>query len=175
MSVAHAEPMTIELDAARQFDFWLGEWDCTWQADGLEHIGTNSVYADLGGMVLVENFDGRPSLDYQGLSYSVYDRKEQCWKQTWVDSEGTYLDFVGRFEDGAMELRRTVDGVALPDALGADRGERVRLVVCALGRRRRDLDAALGDRVRPCPIAGSTRTSRRSTHAAKRSGSQSGS
>ena len=75
MSVAHAEPRTIELDPARQFDFWLGDWDCTWHTDGLEHIGTNSVYADLGGMVLVENFDGRPSLDYQGLSYSVFDRK----------------------------------------------------------------------------------------------------
>ena len=109
MSVAHAEPLTIELDAARQFDFWLGEWDCTWHADGLEQVGTNSVYADLGGMVLVENFDGRPSLDYQGLSYSVYDRKAHCWKQTWVDSEGVYLDFAGRFEDGAMELRRTAE------------------------------------------------------------------
>ncbi|MGH3073214.1 MAG: hypothetical protein ACRDNB_13240 [Gaiellaceae bacterium] len=110
MSVAHAEPLTIELDAARQFDFWLGEWDCSWHADGLEHVGTNSVYADLGAMVLVENFDGRPSLDYQGLSYSVYDRKAQCWRQTWVDSEGTYLDFAGRYEDGAMELRRSADG-----------------------------------------------------------------
>ena len=107
MSVAHAEPQTIELDAARQFDFWLGEWDCSWHADGLEHVGTNSVYADLGGMVLVENFDGRPSLDFQGLSYSVYDRAAQRWRQTWVDSEGTYLDFAGCFEDGAMELRRS--------------------------------------------------------------------
>jgi hypothetical protein len=107
MSVAHAEPQTIELDAARQFDFWLGEWDCSWHADGLEHVGTNSVYADLGGMVLVENFDGRPSLDFQGLSYSVYDRAAQRWRQTWVDSEGTYLDFAGGFEDGAMELRRS--------------------------------------------------------------------
>ena len=175
MSVAHAEPRTIELDPARQFDFWLGEWDCTWHADGLEHIGTNSVYADLGGMVLVENFDGRPSLDYQGLSYSVYDRKAQCWKQTWVDSEGIYLDFSGRFEDGAMELRRRRRRRPLPDALGADRRERVRLVVPALRRRRPDLDGPLGDRVQPCPIAGSTHTSRRSTHAARRSGSRSGS
>ena len=110
MSVAHAELRTIELDPARQFDFWLGEWDCTWQADGLEHSGTNSVYADLGGMVLVENFDGRPSLDFQGLSLSAYDRAEQRWKQTWVDSDGTYLDFVGGFEDGAMELRREAGG-----------------------------------------------------------------
>jgi hypothetical protein len=110
MSVAQA-PLTIELDAARQFDFWLGEWDCTWHADGLEHMGTNSVYADLGGVVVVENFDGRPSLDFQGLSYSVYDRREQRWKQTWVDSDGNYLAFVGGFEDGAMELRREAGGV----------------------------------------------------------------
>ena len=109
MSVAFVEPSTLELDAARQFDFWLGEWDCSWQADGVEHAGTNSVYADLGGMVIVENFDARPGLDYQGLSYSVYDRPAQCWKQTWVDSQGTYLDFVGRFEDGVMELRRSAD------------------------------------------------------------------
>jgi hypothetical protein len=113
MSVAHAEPTTIELDAARQFDFWLGDWDCTWHQDGLEHVGTNSVYLDLGGCVLVENFDGRPSLDFQGLSFSVYDREAHCWKQSWVDSEGGYLDFAGSFENGVMELRRNgeVDGV----------------------------------------------------------------
>jgi hypothetical protein len=106
MSVAQVEPMTTEVDPARQFDFWLGEWDCTWEQDGVEHVGTNSVYADLGGCVLVENFDGRPSLDFQGLSFSVYDREAGCWKQTWVDSEGGYLDFAGSFENGVMELRR---------------------------------------------------------------------
>jgi hypothetical protein len=110
MSVASSPPRTTELDAARQFDFWLGDWDCTWHADGLEHVGTNSVYADLGGLVVVENFDGRPSLEYQGLSLSVYDRTAQQWKQTWVDSEGNYLDFAGGFADGAMELRRESGG-----------------------------------------------------------------
>ena len=107
MSVAHAEPVTLELDAARQFDFWLGEWDCSWSDDSGRHLGTNSVYLDLGGVVVVENFDGRPSLDFQGLSFSVYDRKARRWKQTWVDSQGDYLDFVGGFADGVMELRRT--------------------------------------------------------------------
>ena len=60
----------------------------------------------------MENFDGRPSPDLQGLSFSVYDRAAQCWKQTWVDSQGGYLDFAGGFENGAMELRRNgeVDG-----------------------------------------------------------------
>jgi hypothetical protein len=109
MSVVHAEPPTVELDAARQFDFWLGEWDCTWVHDGARCTATNSVYADLGGCVVVENFDGRPSLELQGLSFSVYDRAAGCWKQTWVDSEGGYLDFAGSFENGVMELRRNGD------------------------------------------------------------------
>ena len=76
------------------------------------HVATNSVYLDLDGKVVVENFDGRPSLDFQGLSFSVYDRNAGCWKQTWVDSEGSYLDFAGSFENGVMELRRDgeVDG-----------------------------------------------------------------
>jgi hypothetical protein len=97
---------TAQLDAARQFDFWLGEWDCTWAEDGR---GTNSVYHDLGDKVVVESFDGRPSLEYQGMSVSVYDRTSQRWKQTWVDSEGAYLDFVGGYENGVMDLRREAE------------------------------------------------------------------
>ena len=112
MSVVHAEPLTLQLDAARQFDFWLGEWDCSWDDGDRRHVATNSVYLDLGDKVVVENFDGRPSLEFQGLSFSVYDRNARCWKQTWVDSEGSYLDFAGGFENGVMELRRSgeVDG-----------------------------------------------------------------
>ena len=175
MSAVHAEPLTLQLDAARQFDFFLGEWDCSWDDGERRHVATNSVYLDLDGKVVVESFDGRPSLDFQGLSFSVYDRSAGCWKQTWVDSEGSYLDFAGCFENGVMELRRERRARrrsrALPDALGEHRARVARLVVAALRRRRRDLDASLGDRVQPCPIAGSTRTSRRSTHAVRRNGS----
>lgn len=96
-------PATAQLDAARQFDFWLGEWDLTW-GDG--ESGTNSVYLDLGDKVVVESFDARPSMDFQGISHSVYDRASACWKQTWVDTDGNYLDFVGGFANGVMELRR---------------------------------------------------------------------
>lgn len=106
MSTTHVEPHTAELDAPRQFDFWLGEWDCTW-GDG--RSGTNSVYLDLGDVVVVESFDARPAMDYQGMSFSVYDRTAGRWKQTWVDSDGNYLDFVGGYENGVMELRRTAD------------------------------------------------------------------
>jgi len=95
-------PTTAQLDAARQFDFLLGEWDCTW-GDG--RTATDSVYLDLDDRVVVESFDARPALDYQGVSHSVYDRTDGCWKQTWVDSDGTYLALAGGFEHGEMELR----------------------------------------------------------------------
>jgi len=95
-------PATAQLDATRQFDFLLGEWDCTW-SDG---AGTDSVYLDLDDKVVVQSFDARPSLEYQGVSHYVYDREARRWKQTWVDTDGNYLDFVGGFEQGVMELRR---------------------------------------------------------------------
>jgi hypothetical protein len=105
MGIAHPpKPHTAQQDGARQFDFWLGEWDCSW-GDG--EGGTNSVYLDLCDAVVVESFDARPSMDFQGMSFSVYDRNARVWRQTWVDTDANYLDFVGRFEDGVMDLRRS--------------------------------------------------------------------
>jgi hypothetical protein len=97
------------VDERRQFDFWLGEWRARW--DGGH--GTNVVTAELGGTVIFERFESTP---LRGLSLSVYDETDACWKQTWADSAGGYLDFTGRFEDGTMELRRAAreDGLLVP-------------------------------------------------------------
>jgi Protein of unknown function (DUF1579) len=93
----------VRLAAARhQFDFWLGNWDCTWEGGH----GRNAVTAELDGMVIVERFDGRPGTPLRGISVSVYDEAAEAWRQTWVDSAGSYLDFIGGFADGVMELRR---------------------------------------------------------------------
>jgi hypothetical protein len=96
-------------EPARQFDFWLGEWDLAWGEDG---HATNSVYLDFDGKVLVESFDGRPSTELQGMSISTYDEESGCWRQTWVDNNGMYLTFRGEYRHGQMELRtpRVVDG-----------------------------------------------------------------
>ena len=83
-----------------QFDFWLGEWDMTWGADGK---ATNHVLCILDGKVIQENFS---SVDLNGMSVSVYDPERGLWCQTWVDNNGTYLDFTGKFEDGKMILIR---------------------------------------------------------------------
>jgi hypothetical protein len=42
----------------------------------------------------------------RGISVSTFDTKTGKWRQTWVDNEGGYLDFVGEFQDGQMILQR---------------------------------------------------------------------
>jgi hypothetical protein len=53
--------------------------------------------------IIQENFIAP---DLHGLSVSSYDRERHVWCQTWVDNNGSYLDFVGNFEDGKMILVR---------------------------------------------------------------------
>jgi hypothetical protein len=38
--------------ARRQFDIWIGSWDCTWEGGD----GTNVVTAELNGIVTHERF-----------------------------------------------------------------------------------------------------------------------
>src|SRR5262245_47263976 len=94
------------LPADRQFDFWIGEWDVTWSTGK----GTNTISRILDDRVIHESFDASPSAPLRGMSVSVCD--QGLWRQTWVDSNGSYLDFVGEFKDGKMDLRRraTLDG-----------------------------------------------------------------
>ena len=87
-------------NAENQFDFWLGEWNVTWGEDGK---GTNHIERILDGRILQENFIAP---DLHGMSVSSYDPERGRWCQTWVDNNGTYLDFTGKFEDNRMILSR---------------------------------------------------------------------
>jgi len=42
----------------------------------------------------------------RGTSVSIFDSTAGKWKQTWVDNEGGYLDFIGELKDGQMVLQR---------------------------------------------------------------------
>lgn len=95
---------------ARDFDFWVGEWDLSWPAqqtggeEGDVGRGINRISKKFGECVVEENFatsDGK----FFGHSVSVYDPDAGLWRQTWVDSGGTYLLFTGRYEAGTLELR----------------------------------------------------------------------
>lgn len=94
------------------FDFWLGRWRGTWQ-DG-ERSAVNTITKEYGGNVVVERFAADEPETLTGLSVSVFDAKDGCWRQTWVDDNGSYLDFRGGFADGAMVLsRQLLDGAVV--------------------------------------------------------------
>ncbi len=95
---------------ARDFDFWVGEWDLTWPGEqtggeeGSQGRGVNRVSKKFGDCVIEENFstsDGR----FFGHSVSVYDSNAGIWRQTWVDSSGSYLSFTGEFDGEKLTLR----------------------------------------------------------------------
>ncbi len=92
----------------QQLDFWVGEWDLTWpgaKPEELQH-GTNSIRRVLDSCVVEENFSGGDDMHLRGQSVSIFDTRAGKWKQTWVDNEGGYLDFVGYFSGGQMILGR---------------------------------------------------------------------
>lgn len=90
------------MDGSRDFDFWVGEWDCSWSGGE----GGNVVAWTCGGRVLHEAFDaGRHGL--LGTSLSVYDAAAGCWVQTWMDSSGAWFHLTGARTADGMELRTT--------------------------------------------------------------------
>lgn len=91
------------MGAATDFDFWLGTWEARWGEEPNEH-GTNIVRRAFGGKVVEERFDGRPGLEFQGSSVSVFDEHRDVWLQTWVDDAGNYFALEGSFANSEMLL-----------------------------------------------------------------------
>ena len=83
---------------AKQFDFWIGDWD-VFTPDG-KLAGTNRI-ARLYGCVLHESWQN-PKV--QGQSFNVFDADRGVWHQTWVDSTGSLLVIEGALRSGAMVL-----------------------------------------------------------------------
>ena len=97
--------------AAQDLDFWLGTWDCTWDGGS----GRNTVTRELGGHVVVERFQAFGEDAFDGLSVSVPDPVTGGWRQTWVDSTGSYWVLVGGLRsDGTFVL-------GTPDRVDEDR------------------------------------------------------
>ena len=108
------EPPRCTSPESKQLDFWVGDWNLTgkirtapdkdeWQ----ETKGTNAIRKILGGCVVEENFTSLSGDGFVGKSVSTVDARTKSWKQTWVDNEASYLDFVGRAEpDGRFIFER---------------------------------------------------------------------
>lgn len=96
-----------ELDpAARQFDFWIGEWDVL--SPKGEPIGGSAITREIGGRVLVERHHGRRG--YEASGFITYDSAARSWRRTWVDSDGLELRLAGGLAGGQMVLEGARSG-----------------------------------------------------------------
>jgi hypothetical protein len=107
---AAAPPKPCSEPEQKQLEFWVGEWNLAWPGNtaGETAHGTNRIKRILDGCVVEETFSGADAMHLRGSSVSVFDANPDKWKQTWVDNEGGYLDFVGEFKHGQMILSREV-------------------------------------------------------------------
>lgn len=85
--------------SARQFDFWLGEWEVR-NPDG-ELIGHNEIRRIAQGCGLLERW--RSAGGGRGTSVNTYDTDRGAWTQRWIGS-GATLWLEGGFEAGSMVL-----------------------------------------------------------------------
>lgn len=99
---ANAQNTSLENDS-KLFDFWIGNWDVSWTEDnGKKGYGTNTVTKTLDGKVINEDFqilEGQ-SKGFKGHSISTFLNRKKNWKQTWMDSNGGYYDFIGGIKNG---------------------------------------------------------------------------
>ena len=93
-------PPACQAAEHRQFDFWLGEWE-VFLPNG-NKAGDSRIESIAGGCALLENWTG--GRGFSGKSVNIYDRADQRWHQSWVDSSGARLELAGVFADKRMVL-----------------------------------------------------------------------
>jgi hypothetical protein len=96
-------------EAVEGLGFWIGRWIATWEGGH----GTNKVTLDMDESVVTERFEALEPEPFRGLSLSV-SGPDGIWRQTWVDSTGSYWHFEGGpQEDGTFIF-------ATPERVDAD-------------------------------------------------------
>jgi tetratricopeptide (TPR) repeat protein len=90
---------------ARQFDFWIGDWDVFVQG---RKVGENLVEREVNGCILVENWKNTGG--GTGKSINVYNAVRKKWKQFYVGSQGAVLEFEGEYKDKILHMTsETID------------------------------------------------------------------
>ncbi len=86
---------------ARQFDFWVGEWEVLGSKG--KKVGENTIQLAHNGWVLIENWRGAGGVT--GSSLSLFNNAEpKHWTQYWADNSGGELYMKGGLVNGSMVL-----------------------------------------------------------------------
>lgn len=93
---------------AREFDFWVGEWDVFQNGTNVQ-VGKSTVEIASGGCMILENWTALGPVPNTGKSINYVNTATGKWEQHWVGSGGLNLNnpsmFVnGEYKDGAMRF-----------------------------------------------------------------------
>lgn len=94
----------------RQFDFWVGEWDVFPNGKD-KQVAQSRIEKLYHGCAIRENW--MPHSGGGGGSLNNYDADAKTWRQTWIDSSGTRVEFSGGMIGETMVLTgrwRNIDG-----------------------------------------------------------------
>lgn len=89
---------------AREFDFWIGEWDAF--VTGTSNLaGHSRIERASGGCMILENWTSKGG-PFEGKSMNFIDPVSGKWKQVWVGSSGMNVsEFLnGEYRDDAMRF-----------------------------------------------------------------------
>lgn len=86
----------------RQFDFWVGEWD-VYPAKSDKPVARSVIERLYDGCAIRENW--MPLARSGGGSLNSFRPSDGKWHQLWVDSQGSWLEFVGQAASGGMILQ----------------------------------------------------------------------
>lgn len=111
---ASPPPAACTAPEHRQFDFWVGEWSITKTGQN-KVVGSSLIEKLYAGCAIRENW--MPLSGSTGGSLNNY--YEGRWRQTWIDSSNSRVEFTGGLVDGKMILTGFWKGVNGPgqDAL----------------------------------------------------------
>jgi tetratricopeptide (TPR) repeat protein len=98
----------IYSDSARQFDFWIGEWD-VFNPQG-QKAGTSLIQQIADGCGILENWSG--TLGGTGKSINFYDPATGHWYQYWIGANGMPSRYDGVYSDSAMRYEGEAQSAA---------------------------------------------------------------
>ncbi len=84
-------------EKARQFDFWVGEWDV--QVSG-QTVGVNNIQRLEEGCLILENWKANSGQTGKGMNF--FNPILGTWRQTYIHSNQTIWEMTGEYKDGAM-------------------------------------------------------------------------
>lgn len=103
---ANAYPC-MNLPEARQFDFWLGDWDVFQTANLSVKTGFNRITRQAGGCIILESWEAVGP--HRGMSLNYFDPITRTWNQKWAGSSQDITEFYeGKFENNAMQFKWNV-------------------------------------------------------------------